>query len=272
MLPIKVFLHKLTSVALSFCCAVRMITCTPVQELHFDPDAAMRHEEYAADVSHLSDGVLMFKCPAGSDSKIIIEKDGTSVCYTAPNDGEPFSLPLSEGSGIYMVSVMEHLQGITYRQSWQFPVECGLADPFAPYLHPNLYVPYEEGDKCVEAAAGLNASSPSTAAFLKSVEKYVEEHVEYDYGYNPGTLADHCIDPDMTLEAGRGICLDQASLVTAMCRSQGVPAKLVFGNVAIGGEHAYHAWALAWDGLKWAVLDPCMPDGYAAVYEPAQQF
>lgn len=51
----------------------------------------------------------------------------------------------------------------------------------------------------------------------------------YDRGYMPGELSSYTIDPDRTMDRGRGICIDFASLTAAMLRSQGVPARLVFG-------------------------------------------
>ena len=74
-------------------------------------------------------------------------------------------------------------------------------------------------------------------------------------------------NPDETLSTKKGICLDYASLTTAMLRSQGVPTKL---EVGYSGD-AYHAWISVWtketgwidnvirfDGKKWTLIDPTL--------------
>ncbi len=66
-------------------------------------------------------------------------------------------------------------------------------------------------------------------------------------------------------DTGKGICLDYASLMTALLRSQGVPAKLVVGYAG----SAYHAWisvylaetgwldgVIFFDGNSWKRMDP----------------
>ena len=42
------------------------------------------------------------------------------------------------------------------------------------------------------------------------------------------------------MATGKGICFDYASLAAAMLRSQGIPAKVIFGYVS--PNDLYHAW------------------------------
>ena len=42
------------------------------------------------------------------------------------------------------------------------------------------------------------------------------------------------------MSTGKGICFDYAALTAAMLRSQGIPTKMVFGNVS--PDDLYHAW------------------------------
>ena len=68
----------------------------------------------------------------------------------------------------------------------------------------------------------------------------------------------------------KGICFDYASLMTAMLRSQRIPAKLVIGYA---GEE-YHAWIsvyteetgwvngiIRFDGTTWVRMDPTYAAG-----------
>ena len=90
-------------------------------------------------------------------------------------------------------------------------------------------------------------------------------YVEYDmekaetvpYGYLPSV--------DETLSTGKGICLDYASLMTAILRSQQIPTRMEIGYAG----QAYHAWLssyiqdvgwvnglIEFDGEHWSLMDP----------------
>ena len=72
-------------------------------------------------------------------------------------------------------------------------------------------------------------------------------------------------DLDRLLSSKSGICFDYASLMTAMLRSLGIPAKLIFGYT---GQN-YHSWLniyttetgwinamISFDGKTWKLMDP----------------
>jgi transglutaminase-like putative cysteine protease len=71
---------------------------------------------------------------------------------------------------------------------------------------------------------------------------------------------------DYVLQIRTGICLDYASVMTAMLRAQDIPTKLVFGYVE---GNIYHAWidvyvdevgwvngVIRFDGTSWIRMDP----------------
>lgn len=64
------------------------------------------------------------------------------------------------------------------------------------------------------------------------------EHITYDDVLAETVQADYLPVNDKTLEAGKGICFDYASLMAALLRSQNIPTKL---EVGYSGD-AYHAW------------------------------
>lgn len=104
------------------------------------------------------------------------------------------------------------------------------------------------------AAQARRLSKPDRLGTITEVYGYVSTKVKYDWdkakrlrgtkGYVP--------DPEDTYESGKGICFDIASLMCAMLRSLGIPAKLVTGRR--NGEA--HAWVSAYDGEKWYACDP----------------
>lgn len=250
----------------------------------FNKDEAVWKDNFGIDLSHVRDGVVTVSCRSGKPLKLLSSMNGKTASYSIRSDGTPFTMPLNLGNGAYEVSVMEHVEGISYAHA--FTVDARLADMIypskvldhvPPYSCTNGYVPYKEDSFCVKEANRLAKETMSKAEFIESVESYVREHIEYDDSYVPGVLADHEINPDKTLVDGKGICLDFASLTAAMLRSQGVPARLVFGHVLIkspltGYETSeYHAWNDAYIDGGWARLDACL-SGDNITYQPEQYF
>lgn len=120
------------------------------------------------------------------------------------------------------------------------------------YSGPTRYCMYDDSLGLVEKARELVGGT--AYATIAKVYEYVTRNVAYDYekarrlkggrGYVP--------DPESTYEEGSGVCFDLASLMCAMLRSQGVPAKLCVGDI----DGKSHAWVHAWDGSKWLRCDP----------------
>ena len=79
---------------------------------------------------------------------------------------------------------------------------------------------------------------------LRAICTYIVDNVAYDddkaaklkdsTGYIP--------DPDETLQSGKGVCFDYASLGAAMLRSQGIPAKIVTGTVSPQASTTPGSW------------------------------
>lgn len=246
----------------------------PVEIQEFNEEEAVWLNGYGLDLSEASKGLVMGSCTSDVNLKLGINHDGKDTWYSVPGDGTPFTVPLME-NGSYTVSVMEQVEGTKYRYGLTIPLEVLLDDPVSPCLYPNIYVPYTLDSEVVREAGKLRDSSWYLEQFMKQVDGFARANVTYDEDLVVGALSEHEINPDKTLSSGKGICLDFASLVTAMFRSQGVPAKLVFGYVTVADrEPAYHAWTEVWDGQSWTIIDACMPESAEpyAIYEMTQEF
>lgn len=62
---------------------------------------------------------------------------------------------------------------------------------------------------------------------LEAIYKYVVRNISYDYEKVNTICCRYNPDADSTLEEGKGICYDYASLTAAMLRSVSIPAKFV---------------------------------------------
>ena len=96
-----------------------------------------------------------------------------------------------------------------------------------------------------------------------AVFDYICENVVYDKEKAQAVQTTTGYMPvlDDTLRTGKGICFDYASLVAGMLRSQGIPTKMVFGDVS--PDDIYHAWNMfyteetGWVTVK-ASVSACM--------------
>ena len=199
----------------------------------------------------------------------LMDPEGTLYIYTLLPGGFE-TLPLTGGDGIYSVTVLENAFDNVYAVAYTGELEASQVDEFKPYLYPNQYVWYTEDSKVYALGAELSAKSRDDLHYVENVYAYVVENVEYDYDLAASIPVDYLPDVDRTLETGKGVCLDYAALMTALLRSQGIPAKLVVG----WSGTQYHAWisvylaetgwvdgVIFFDGINWSRFDPTLAAG-----------
>ena len=199
----------------------------------------------------------------------LMDPEGTLYIYTLLPGGFE-TLPLTGGDGIYSVTVLENAFDNVYAVAYTGELEASQVDEFKPYLYPNQYVWYTEDSKVYALGAELSAKSRDDLHYVENVYAYVVENVEYDYDLAASIPVDYLPDVDRTLETRKGVCLDYAALMTALLRSQGIPAKLVVG----WSGTQYHAWisvylaetgwvdgVIFFDGINWSRFDPTLAAG-----------
>lgn len=78
-------------------------------------------------------------------------------------------------------------------------------------------------------------------------------------------MGDYEIDIDETIESRKDICIDKATVLVAIFRKEGTPAKVVHGY----RNGAWHAWAEIFDKKEWTWqwLDPTEGASLKAVYQ-----
>lgn len=220
------------------------------------------------DASNTSDGYIMVKY-TGSASKIKIQvtgSDGETYTYTSTNsDYQTF--PLTTGSGSYKIDVLENVSGDMYTLSLSQKIDVTIEDEFKPFLMPNQYVWYASGMKAMDKGVELSEQSSDDLNFVENVYHYVIDNIEYDTAKASNVPLDYIPVIDETLDTGKGICFDYASLMASLLRSQKVPTKLVVGY----SGSAYHAWisvyteetgwvddVIEFDGENWSLMDPTL--------------
>ncbi len=153
-------------------------------------------------------------------------------------DGRTEFFPLM-GSGSYTVKAYELVSGKSYAEAASGSFEAKIKSDTAMYLYPNKYSSFDSSSECVEKAAELCSGKTSEVEKIAAIFGYISENITYDKELAATVKSGYVPDPDKTLARGKGICFDYASLFTAMCRSQGIPSRLVTGYAE---PNIYHAW------------------------------
>ncbi len=169
-----------------------------------------------------------------------------------PQDGTPIACPLAFGDGPYTVRIMRNTSGNNYVELCSADIDVALTSEFAPFLRPNVYCSYTASSSCVAKARELVEGCENQGDALRAICTYVVDNVAYDddkaaklkdsTGYIP--------DPDETLQSGKGVCFDYASLGAAMLRSQGIPGEDRHRHRLAAGhlprlDHGEYRWHLA---------------------------
>lgn len=220
------------------------------------------------DASNTNHGYIMTKY-TGSASKVKVQitgSDGETYTYTSKTN-DYVTFPLTTGDGSYKIDVLENVSGNMYTLAFSQTIDISLDDEFEPFLYPNQYVWFASGMKSMDLSVKLSEESSDDLNFVENVYNYVIKNIKYDNAKAQNIPLDYIPVIDETLESGKGICFDYASLMAAILRAQGIPTKLVVGY----SGQAYHAWIsvytketgwvddiIEFDGNSWSLMDPTL--------------
>lgn len=218
------------------------------------------------DISNQAQGYFTAQSDSG-DSRMNIQlttPSGVLYSYFLEPD-EQAVLPFSEGSGDYLITCYQQVEGSQYAALYTETLSVKLENEFLPFLYPNQYVDFSPESQACKETQSLVTEGMKDVDILNAIYIYVTEHITYDYDKADSVEAGYLPDVDDTLKTGTGICFDYAALTTAMLRSQDIPCKLEIG---FSGE-IKHAWidvyirnkgwvtkAISFEGDTWKLMDP----------------
>lgn len=226
------------------------------------------NEIISIDTSNTTEGYVMVLY-SGSAEKVKLQitiPDNTVYTYTLKKDNYE-TFPLTGGNGSYHMDILENVQDDLYALSFSQDIEVAISDEFKPFLYPNQYVSFTAESKAVKLGRELSDKSSDDLTYVQNVYHYVTENIKYDDALAANIPTNYLPNLDTTLDTGKGICFDYASLMAAMLRSQSIPTRL---EVGYSGE-AYHAWVsvylkevgwvdkiIEFDGQNWSLIDPTL--------------
>ena len=194
------------------------------------------------DAGNASEGYFIASVPGGSGNrlKLRVAKEDFTLTYDLDQGGAAEVFPFQLGSGDYVVSLYENAGEKKYSQEGTITISVQLSREDAAFLYPNQYVNYAPDSAVVAEADSVCAGLSGRAAY-DAIQAYMTTGFTYDYiksvTVEPGLLP----DLDYCMAHHMGTCQDLSAVMTAMLRSQGIPAKLVIGYA----DNNYHAWSVA---------------------------
>lgn len=218
------------------------------------------------DASHMNEGYIMADY-LGESPKVKLQIIGPDyMTYTYDLNADDYEVfPLSAGSGDYMIGVYENVEGNQYATVFSENVTIEISAPMNAFLYPNQYVKFDSSCQVVSTAKDLVAGAHDDLEAINFIYNYVIENITYDYEKAQTVESGYVPDVDTILTSKTGICLDYASVMASMLRSQRIPTRL---EVGYAGE-AYHAWIstyvenqgwingmIQFDGQNWSIMDP----------------
>lgn len=201
--------------------------------------SVISEEKAEVDYGNASDGYISVVYSGSSaQAKLRIANGSVQYDHDISVGGKRDFIPLM-GSGSYSVKVYEHISGKNFAPVLSGEFEVTLKNETDTYLYPNKYVNYGKGSACVKKAAEVCAGKSGDVEEIAAIFDYIADNISYDKQLAKTVQSGYIPDPDKTLASGKGICFDYASLFAAMCRSRGIPARLVIGYAE---PNIYHAW------------------------------
>ncbi len=223
------------------------------------------------DFTGLNDGYfgVSLKEDIGKRVKLRVIKDDITYTYDVL-DLDMKAIPLQMGDGVYTIKVFEQIEGTSYALIYGEDIDIKINDEVAVYLYPNQVIDYDENSKVVDVSFDVVKDDKNDLDRIYHLFTYVLDTLKYDSVKAKEVENIYALpDLDEAIETGKGICFDYAALLSALCRIQHIPARVIVGYTDID----YHAWCeiylenegwinprVYFESSKWSLIDPTFAD------------
>lgn len=253
---------------------------TPLMDVQFHPGSALGNAGCFVDLSYKDAGLALIKAEGDQPLRVKITQGDRSETFYVHTDGTPSVLPLPFGSGDYEIKILEQKEGQVYTARYQTEFSVWSMNDLQAFCNATDYVPFSQDSEYVKEASRLREQASSDEELVRLIVKSVMKHLEYDKSMV--SVGDRP-DLDLVWSSGRAVCRDYAVITAAMLRSQGIPTKVLYGNVTFPGEEkGYHAWNEYYAGeAGWIRLDVTYMEkgaglgynnGFKTLYEASKVF
>lgn len=214
------------------------------------------------DTSTVSDGYV--RVAFTSNVKLMVQTvfGNTVQNFNMANDGSFTNIPLNLGEGSYKIRLLRNIEGSRYAVEKSATVTYQSDTTNNVYLLSIPTIQFDSSMTAIKKAAALTSNKTTAYDKLSAIYDYVVKNISYDYDKLDNLPNGYVPDIEATYASKKGICYDFASLFAAMCRSQGIPCKLVKGyTVKTAG---FHAWNEVYINGEWKIIDTTADSVYRA--------
>lgn len=197
--------------------------------------------------------------------KVLVVKNSYQEWFDIILDKGKFSknIWLTEGKGIYDISIMVNIEGRKYTYGPTQKIENTV--DINRFTVPTKDIESDDSD-IADLARRLTKLSNNDRDKAKNIYNWVAKNIKYDYGKYRNQLSGNYGDvygASNTYKTKKGVCYDYATLVAAMGRSIGMQVKVIRGDFKSATRSEYHAWNEIYlsEEDKWINLDATF--GYA---------
>jgi transglutaminase-like putative cysteine protease len=221
------------------------------------------------DQTTVNDGYLTvtYDGDFSKDIKVYVTRDGvtTNDAFSLTTNNSVV-IPLQLGNGNYTVSLLQLVQGNSYKPLDSIKFSQTLTGSNDRFKLANAYVIYNKDMKFLQFYTTSYEKLASTNDKIRKFYDDVVRSYKYDTEKAANLPKGYVPVIDKTYESKKGICSDYSTLVAGYLRGIGVPTKLIMGyNPAIP---EYHAWnEILIDG-KWMVVDATYDSAYVNANQP----
>lgn len=199
------------------------------------------------DWSTANQGYVTFTAKGQTREFILESPDGVQSIFEVAK-GTSIKATLVDGTGKYQYAIANivndktHAYNIQYKNS--FTVKTIDSD-LAPFLVSTPWGDYANATEAAKKAKELWDGKKTQLENVETVADWVSD-LNYDKKLKQGG-ADVYVNPDSVIKNGGGVCNEFSKLLTAMLRSQGIPA---YYQTAITQSGTQHAFVRAWIELE----------------------
>lgn len=235
-------MKRIFSVILLFC-----VLLTNINVSANENDYVYKNDVYLKYISDFDvNGFATIEGQSDKKVKIILKTPNDNTTWydvDKKNDRFRKKLWFIDGVGQYEISVVVNKSGKTYNYVKKY-VFNNLID-LDKDLYPEKYIQSDD-EKIKEIANFLNQQSGDEIDNIILIYLWIMDNVEYDYQKYKNILNKDYSDTYgaiQTLETNKGVCLDYATLFTAICRASGIKSRVIKGDYMYSnGSTEYHAW------------------------------
>lgn len=222
------------------------------------------------DLSNIGNGYVTAATTGDTPAKFRVKNGKDFYDYDLSNAGAFEVFPLAMGNGQYEFTIFHNIKGNQYAVFLTATATVELENEFIPFLRPSQIVKYDENSDCIALSYQLAQHASTDVEVAATIYHWIEESIDYDNekAKTVVTNTEYRPDLDKILQDKKGICYDYAALAAAMLRANGIPCKLIMGDVVLeDGQEVYHAWNMIWLKEKgWVAIKlPSTPEEWQRI-------